>query len=74
MNRSERARQVALQTGLLPAADAALKAALGAVAGAQARGEAVRLVGFGTFGVRALGGRRTGAALLGSVRDGGSRA
>ena len=47
MNRSERARQVALQTGLLPAADAALKAALGAVAGAQARARRFGLWGSG---------------------------
>ena len=53
MNRSELVRQVAVQTGLDPAAaDAAVKAALGAVAGALARGETVRLVGFGAFGVR----------------------
>ena len=54
MKRSELARQVALQTGLPPeAADAAVRAALEAVADALARGEAVQLVGFGTFGVRA---------------------
>ena len=53
MNRSELVRQVGMQTGLDPAAaDAAVKAALGAVAGALARGETVRLVGFGAFGVR----------------------
>ena len=51
MNRSELVRQVAMRTGLDPAAaDAAVKAALGAVAGALARGETVRLVGFGAFG------------------------
>ena len=43
MKRSELVRQVALQTGLAPAAaDAAVRAALEAVAGALARGEAVR--------------------------------
>ena len=53
MNRSELVRQVAGETGLDPAADAAVKAVLEAVAGALARGEAVQLVGFGAFGVRA---------------------
>ena len=54
MNRSELARQVAGETGLDPAAaNAAVKAALGAVVGALARGEAVRLAGFGTFAARA---------------------
>ena len=53
MNRSELVRQVADETGLSPAAaDAAARAALEAVAGALARGEAVRLSGFGAFGVR----------------------
>ena len=53
MNRTELARQVADETGLAPAAaDAAVRAALEAVAGALARGEAVRLSGFGAFGVR----------------------
>ena len=50
MNRSELGRQVAGETGLGGAgAEAAVKAALSAVAGALARGEAVRLAGFGTF-------------------------
>ena len=69
MKRSELARQVALQTGLTPAAaDAAVRAALEAVAGALARDEAVQLVGFGAFRVRARTARtgrdpRTGASV-----------
>ena len=69
MKRSELARQVALQTGLSPAAaDAAVRAALEAVGGALARGEAVQLVGFGAFRVRARPARtgrdpRTGASV-----------
>ena len=53
MNRSELVRLVADETGLTPAAaDAAVKAALEAVAGALARGERIQLIGFGAFGVR----------------------
>ena len=46
MNRSEPVRQVALQTGLRPAADAAVKAAPGAVAGAPIAVPASRPVSF----------------------------
>ena len=69
MKRSELVRQVALQTGLAPAAaDAAVKAVLEAVTGALTRGERVQLIGFGAFGVRerpARTGRdpRTGASV-----------
>ena len=53
MNRLELVRQVAGETGLSPAAtDAAVRAALDAVAGALARGEAVRLSGFGAFAAK----------------------
>ena len=52
VTRSELVRQVALQTGLAPAADAAVKAVLEAVAGALARGEAVQFVGFGVFAAK----------------------
>ena len=53
MNRLELVRQVALQTGLSPAAaDAAVRAALEAVSGALSRGEAVRLRGEGPPGAR----------------------
>ena len=53
MNRLELIRQVAGETGLSPAAaDAAVRAALDAVAGALARGEAVRLSGFGAFAAK----------------------
>ena len=59
MNRSELVRQVADETGLSPAAaDAAVRAALEAVAGALARGEAVRLSGFGAFAAKDLPARR----------------
>ena len=55
MNRSELIRQVADETGLSPAAaDTAVRAALEAVAGALARGEAVRLSGFGAFAAKDL--------------------
>ncbi len=54
MTRSELCRQVAGRTGTpLEEADAAVRAALAAVAEALARGETVGLAGFGTFGVRA---------------------
>ena len=50
MNRSELVRQVAGETGLGGTqADSAVKAALAALADALARGEAVRLAGFGAF-------------------------
>ena len=53
MNRLELIRQVAGETGLSPAAaDAAVRAALDAVTGALARGEAVRLSGFGAFAAK----------------------
>ena len=53
MNRLELVRQVAGETGLSPAAvDATVRAALEAVAGALARGEAVRLSGFGSFAAK----------------------
>ena len=46
MNRTELVRQVAQRAGMSPAdADAAVKAALDAVAGALARGETVRIAG-----------------------------
>ena len=54
MNRTETVRRVAVETGLDAASsDAAVKAVpaalAGALADAPARGEAVRLAGFGTF-------------------------
>ena len=50
MNRSELVRQVAGEARLGGTqADAAVKAVLEALADALARGEAVRMVGFGTF-------------------------
>ena len=50
MTRAELARSVAARAGLGPAeADAAVKAVLAALTGALARGETVRLAGFGTF-------------------------
>ena len=69
MNRSEIVREVAKGTGLgVAASDAAVKAVLAAVAQALARGETVRLPGFGAFAVRdrpARPGRhpRTGAPM-----------
>ena len=50
MNRTELVRLVAGETGLDAASsDAAVKAVLEVVAAALARGEEVRMVGFGTF-------------------------
>ena len=69
MTRSELCRQVAGRTGAsLDEADAAVRAALAALAEALARGEMVGLAGFGTFGVRARPARtarnpRTGACI-----------
>ena len=69
MRRSELVRLVGLQAGLYPAAaDAAVKAVFEEVAGALARGEAVQLVGFGSFAAKhcpARTGRnpRTGAPI-----------
>ena len=69
MNRSELARQLAGRTGLGAAeSDAAVKAVLSAVAGALARGEPVRLAGFGTFEAKGRPARKgrnpqTGAAI-----------
>ena len=69
MTRSELVRLVAERTGMRPSdADAAVKAVLASLAGALARGETVRLAGFGTFAATARAARtgrdpRTGAAL-----------
>ena len=69
MTRSELVRLVAERAGLRPAdADAAVKAVLASVGGALARGEEVRLPGFGTFAVKARAARtgrnpRTGAEI-----------
>ena len=53
MNQSELVRHVAEETGMTrSAAEAALKAVLSGIAGSLARGEAVSLPGFGTFGTR----------------------
>ena len=69
MTRSELVRLVVERTGMRPPeADAAVKAVLASIAGALARGESVRLVGFGTFAAKARAARtgrnpRTGAEI-----------
>lgn len=53
MNRSDLVRHVAGETGMTgSAAEAAVSAMLSGIAGSLARGEAVRLPAFGTFGTR----------------------
>ena len=53
MNQSQLVRHVAEETGMTgSAAGAAVKSVLSGVAGSLARGEAVSLPGFGTFGTR----------------------
>ena len=53
MNQSELVRHVAGETGMTrSAAEAAVKSVLSGIAGSLARGEAVSLPGFGTFGTR----------------------
>ena len=53
MNQSELVRHVAEETGMTgSAAGAAVKSVLSGIAGSLARGEAVSLPGFGTFGTR----------------------
>ena len=53
MNKSDLVGHVAGETGLTgPAAEAAVNPMLSGIAGSLARGEAVSLPGFGTFGTR----------------------
>ena len=69
MNQSELVRHVAEETGMTgSAAGAAVKSVLSGIAGSLARGEAVSLPGFGTFGTRSRPARtgrnpRTGESL-----------
>ncbi len=69
MNKSDVVRHVAEETGLTrSAAEAAVNSVLSCVAGSLARGEAVSLLGFGTFGTRSRPARtgrnpRTGESL-----------
>ena len=53
MNKSDLVGHVAGETGLRrPAAEAAVNAVLSCISGSLARGEAVSLIGFGTFSAR----------------------
>ena len=53
MNKSDLVRHIAEETGQTrSAAEAAVNAMLSGIAGSLARGEAVSLPGFGTFGTR----------------------
>lgn len=69
MKKSDVVRHVAEETGLnRSAAEAAVNSMLSCVAGSLARGEAVSLLGFGTFGTRSRPARtgrnpRTGETL-----------
>ncbi len=66
MNKSDLVRHVAEDAGMTgSAAEAAVNAMLSGVAASLARGEAVSLLGFGTFGTRNRTGRnpRTGESL-----------
>ena len=69
MNQSELIRHVAEETGITrSAAEAAVKSVLSGIAGSLARGDAVSLPGFGTFGTRSRPARtgrnpRTGESL-----------
>lgn len=69
MNQSELIQHVAEETGMTrSAAEAAVKSVLSGIAGSLARGNAVSLPGFGTFGTRSRPARtgrnpRTGESL-----------
>ena len=69
MNKSDVVRHVAEESGMTgSAAEAAVNATLSGIAGSLARGEAVSLPGFGTFGTRSRPARtgrnpRTGESL-----------
>ena len=53
MNKSELVRHVAGETGMTRSAtEAAVNSMLSCIAGSLARGEAVSLLGFGTFGTK----------------------
>ena len=69
MNRSDLVQHVAGETGMTrSAAEVAVNSMLSGIAGSLARGEAVSLAGFGTFGTRSRPARvgrnpRTGESL-----------